>query len=99
SPQRHLDDHVAVVGWILAGGNSVDVHLGAGNGREERVVAYPAAQMQGIVALPRHAGGARAMRNIAMILGAVLLVATPAGAADLVSTYSDLDLSQCIQTD
>jgi hypothetical protein len=39
------------------------------------------------------------MRKIATILGAALLAATPAGAADLVSAYTDLDLDQCTVTD
>jgi len=39
------------------------------------------------------------MRKIAVIVGAALLAATPAGAADLVSAYTDLDLSQCVETD
>jgi hypothetical protein len=39
------------------------------------------------------------MRQIATFLGAALLAATPAGAADLVSAYTDLDLGQCIETD
>ena len=39
------------------------------------------------------------MRKIVTILGAALLAATPAGAADLISAYTDLDLSQCIETD
>ena len=39
------------------------------------------------------------MRKIVTILGAALLAATPAGATDLVSAYTDLDLSQCIETD
>jgi hypothetical protein len=39
------------------------------------------------------------MRKIATILGAVFLAAAPAGAADLVSAYTDLDLNQCIETD
>lgn len=39
------------------------------------------------------------MRKIMTILGAALLAATPAGAAELVSAYTDLDLSQCIETD
>ena len=39
------------------------------------------------------------MRKIATIFGAALLAATPAGAAELVSAYTDLDLSQCIETD
>ena len=39
------------------------------------------------------------MRQIATILGAALLAATPAGAAGLVSAYTDLDLTQCVETD
>ena len=39
------------------------------------------------------------MLKIATTLGALLLAALPADAAGLVSTYSDLDLSRCIQTD
>ena len=39
------------------------------------------------------------MHIIAATLGGMLLAATPAVAADLVSTYTDLDLNQCIQTD
>ena len=39
------------------------------------------------------------MRRIATILGAALVAATPAGAAELVSVYTDLDLDQCTVTD
>ena len=39
------------------------------------------------------------MRQTATILGAALLAATPAGAAGLVSAYTDLDLTQCVETD
>jgi hypothetical protein len=39
------------------------------------------------------------MRKIATILGAALVAATPSGAAELVSAYTDLDLAKCVETD
>ncbi len=39
------------------------------------------------------------MHKFATILCAALLLASPAGAAELVSAYTDLDLAQCIETD
>ena len=39
------------------------------------------------------------MRKLATILCAALIEATPAGAAGLVSVYTDLDLTKCVETD